>query len=75
MLEDIETIQLENGNHYIKVTEVELDGTKYFFLVNAKDTSDYVVRKEEGEEIVGLDDEQEFDKVIRKLLKDNKIEI
>ncbi len=72
---EIETIELENGKLYAKVTEVVIDNIKYFFLVNSKDTYDYVIRKEVGEEIVGLDNNEEFEKVLRKLLEDNKINI
>lgn len=72
---EIETIELENGKLYAKVTEVVIDNIKYFFLVNSKDTYDYVIRKEVGEEIVGLDNNEEFEKVLRKLLEDNKISI
>ena len=72
---EIETIELENGKLYAKVTEVVIDNIKYFFLVNSKDTYDYVIRKEVGEEIVGLDNNEEFEKVLRKILEDNKINI
>ena len=50
---EIETIELENGKLYAKVTEVVIDNIKYFFLVNSKDTYDYVIRKEVGEALEG----------------------
>ena len=63
---EVDTIIFDGKEYIIKET-FEVDGNKYCFIVNIEDPIDYTFRKEEiidGKEyVVGLDSEEEFDKV------------
>lgn len=60
-------VVLENGIEYTEISRMKLDGNTYVFLSNLDEPSDFCIRKllvnNNKEEIVGLDDEDEFDKV------------
>ena len=63
---DCESITLENGKEYILLAETEIEKVKYYLLYNPTDKYDYVFRKEQGEDLIGLDDEDEFAMVAAK---------
>lgn len=64
-------IKLEDGNDYIVIDKID----NYVFLSNIKDSNDFCIRKEieENEEkyLVGLDSNEEYEKVIKLLLEKN----
>ena len=64
---ELELVTLENGKVCIVIGEEVIDGTKYVYLVNAGNKKDYVIRKEFNNELIGLDDQKEFDKAIMNL--------
>ena len=66
---EVDSIVLENNQEYIKITEKIINNIKYYLLANPNSYSDFVIRKQIGEEIVGLNDEEEFNKVISVLMK------
>lgn len=57
-----------DGTDYFVFKEFVIQGTTYYHLVNEKDPFDFLYRKlsiQDGEEyLVGLDSDQEFDRVI-----------
>ena len=59
-----ELVTLENGKVYAIMDEIQKDSIKYLYLVNIEDTKDYAIRKEEGDLLVGLEDEKEFRKAM-----------
>ena len=48
-----------------------MDNIKYYLLVNPDNPKDFVIRKEEGKEIVGLDDKLEFAAAVADLFQKN----
>lgn len=64
-----EIVKLENGINYLILNEQVIDDDKYLYLVNVNDEDDFAIRKEEGEDLVGLT-EEEFDKVIKYIIKE-----
>ena len=68
---DCECITLENGIEYIVAATTEIDSIKYYLLVNPNNRKDFMIRKEDGDEIIGLDDKLEFATVTSDLLQKN----
>lgn len=64
---EVDTIELE-GKEYIIVEEITINGVVYMHLANSSDPEDFCIRKvivEDNEEIItGLDNREEFDKVL-----------
>ncbi len=54
---EVETIVLEDGLEYFIVDEIQ----SYIFLANVNNPEDVCIRKDVGEEITGLKDEQEVE--------------
>lgn len=65
-------ITLENGQDYYLVAKTSIDNRIYYMLVNEKSYKDVVIRKEVDDELVGLDDMNEFKSVIVSFYKDNE---
>lgn len=65
-----ESIILDDGIEYIILNSEVIDNIKYTLFVNINDDSDICFRKtiiKDGEEyFVGLDDEEEFKKILLK---------
>lgn len=61
---ELELVTLETGKVCIVIGEEIIDGTKYVYLVNAGSKKDYTIRKEINNELIGLNDQNEFDKAI-----------
>lgn len=69
---ELEFITLENGQDYFVATKTKVKDTIYYMLVNENVLSDIVIRKEVGDELVGLDDMNEFRLAIAKLYQENE---
>ena len=67
MEQEIEYVVLENSIPYIVIGNKIINDIKYYILVNSKNSNDFVIRKLIYDELVGLDDEQEFDLVINNI--------
>jgi hypothetical protein len=72
-MKEVATVTLEDGKICAILNELEIDKTKYVYLVNVEDRTDYVIRKMIGNELVGLTDEDELKKAMAFLIvkKDN----
>jgi len=70
----MESIVLDNGVEYLIVKTKEINGISYTLFANINDNSDICFRKtivENDEEFyVGLDNEEEFNKVVSYFAKD-----
>lgn len=64
--------KLDDGQDYFVVAETILDNDKYYLFVNEKSIKEPAIRKEVGDELVGLDDIMEFQKVIGQFILENK---
>lgn len=64
-MQEVKTIVLEDNIEYIVIGEIE----NYVYLVNSTDEEDMCIRKEIDDELVGLDNEEEFMRAIN-LFKD-----
>lgn len=71
MINEVDTIVLDNNKEYFKVTELTINNINYYLLNNIDDKSDFVIRKEVNDEIVGLDNEDEFNLIVNKLINKN----
>ncbi len=68
---DLEFVMLENGKKYCIIKEFIYNNVKYLYLTNIEDINDFTIRKEINDEFVGLDNEEEFNKIVDILI--NKI--
>lgn len=72
-MEEIKTVELEDGSTYIITDEIEVGEKKYLYLTNILDAEDFCIRKyivESGEEYLsGLDNKQEFDLALKYFLE------
>ena len=79
MVEDINVITLEDGIEYAIIDEIKHGDKKYIFLANINDYQDFCIRKviteKDGEFLVGLDDDAEFDLALMLFAKNKKQEI
>ena len=64
---EIEYIVLEDNNKYIVLGSQIINDITYYYLVNATNKNDFVIRKKINDDLIGLDDEQEFNLVINTL--------
>ena len=71
---DMKFIKLEDGNEYYVIAETKLKGTIYYLMVDTKNKKNCAIRKELGDELVGLDNYNEFELVISKFTVDLKDE-
>lgn len=62
-----ETITLEDGRECLILNELSMKKTKYLVLVNINNSTDFIIRKKVGNDIVGLDNEKEFENVLKEL--------
>ena len=72
-MDEIKTVELEDGATYVITDEIEINEKKYLYLTNILDVEDFCIRKyiiESGEEyLVGLDNKQEFDTALKYFLE------
>lgn len=64
-----EMVVLENGKVCVIIDEIISDNIKYIYLTNIENSKDYTIRKEENDSLIGLDDEEEFEKAMELLIK------
>lgn len=64
-----EMVVLENGKVCVIIDEIISDNTKYIYITNIENSKDYTIRKEENDSLIGLDDEEEFEKAMELLIK------
>lgn len=60
---DLNYITLENNKEYILLDEFLYNNSKYVVLVNSVDNEDYVLRQVIANELVGLENEEQFKEV------------
>lgn len=68
MEKEFETVTLEDGKDYVIISEIIENNVTYVYLVNMEDEKDFCIRKvqdgPDGKMLVGLTDNNEFDKAI-----------
>ncbi len=57
---ELKVITLEDNQDYAIIDEIE----GYLYLANVNDQNDICIRKDIGEEIIGLENEEEFYKAL-----------
>lgn len=61
-------VTLENGIEYTEIYRINCDGNTYVFLSNLDNPEDFCIRKlvvnNQKEQIIGLDNRNEFDRVL-----------
>ncbi len=60
---DVTFIKLEDGRDCILLDEFNYNNIKYAILVNSLDKDDFILRKIINDNLVGLENEEEFQKV------------
>lgn len=73
MVEEVDTIVLEDNNSYMITNELVINNTKYLLLTNENDITKYCIRKIKNinneEYLVGLDSEEELNQVLSVFMK------
>lgn len=73
---DMDVVTLEDGNEYVILDEIDIDGVKYVYLTTDEDEPKFKVRKVQMagniEMYVGLDSDSEFDKAMLYFTKNHK---
>lgn len=64
-MKEYNVVTLENGIEYTEIKRLDNNGNTYVFLSNLKMPDDFCIRKLVGDEIFGLDSDQEFDQVFK----------
>ena len=57
-------IKLEDGINYIITETIKFGDYEYIYLTNENDVNDFCIRKIVNDEIVGLEDENEYNKAL-----------
>lgn len=58
-----------DGIDYLIVNEIDYNNKHYVYLVNENDTSDILIRIEKDDYLEPLEDEKEFDELLKMFLK------
>ena len=66
---------LLNDKEYLIIDEIKYNDTNYLYLVNNKNSKDFVIRKEKDDLLVGLDNDNEFNDVMSLFVQKNIKEI
>ncbi len=78
-MKEMDVVTLEDGNEYIILDEIDIDGVKYVYLTTEEDETKFKIRKVQMagniEMYVGLDSDSEFDKAMLYFTKNHKDEI
>lgn len=69
---NITVVKLEDNKECIVLDEFLYENNKYVILVNCANRQDFIVRKVENNDLVGLDNEEHFQKVFLYYL-DNRL--
>lgn len=74
-MQEVEVITLEDGNTYMVVDEINVNGVRYVYLSNEEDVASFAVRKiniiNNEEYLVSLSDKEEFNKALQYFLDKN----
>lgn len=74
-MQEVEVITLEDGNTYMVVDEINVNGVRYVYLSNEEDVASFAVRKiniiNNEEYLVSLNDKEEFNKALQYFLDKN----
>ncbi len=74
--EMIEYVTLEDDLDYLVIDEIETENTTYLYLNNEEDPDNLVIRKVHPDnQIVPLDNEDEYHKALLLFVKKNKEEV
>ena len=65
---EVEFVRLENNLEYIVLENEIINGVEYLYLVNSQNDRDYVIRKKVNGNLVGLDNDSEFEVVVNSLM-------
>ena len=57
-------VTLEDNRECVLLDEISFNNEKYAILVNALNKDDYIIRKIVGEELIGLENEEELQQVL-----------
>ncbi len=75
-IKEYDSVTLEDGEEYIILDEIDIDGDRYVYLSNENDNHRFKVRKAKKvgniEMFVGLDSDDEFDKAMLYFSKKHK---
>lgn len=66
---ELEFVILDDNKKYCIINEIIYNNIKYLYLTNIENIDDFTIRKEMNNEFVGLDNEEEFDKVVDIFIK------
>lgn len=65
---NIKCVKLEDGIEYMILDEIDSDVNTYVYLTNIEDEEDFCIRKVDNSRnsqlLVGLDNDEEFDKAL-----------
>lgn len=68
---ELDFVILENGKEYIIINEIVINNIKYLYLVNSMNSKDFVIRKEVGNELIGLKDRKELEIAMSNFIQNN----
>ncbi|MBQ3297838.1 MAG: hypothetical protein IJG97_03435 [Bacilli bacterium] len=71
-MKDLELVEI-NNNSYVVLKEVKHKDTSYLYLSNINDEEDIMIRKTEGDMIIPLASEEEFEIACNLLIKQGLI--
>ena len=71
---ELDFVTLDN-KEYLVIDEIKHNDINYIYLVNNKNSKDFVIRKEKDDLLVGLDNEEEFNEVMKSFINKNIEEI
>ena len=60
----INVIKLENQKEYAIIKELIIDNITYVYLNNINDNKDFTIRKKDHQDLIGLDNLEELEKVM-----------
>ncbi len=66
---ELEFVILDDNKKYCIINEIIYNNIKYLYLTNIENIDDFTIRKEINNEFVGLDNEEEFNKVVDIFIK------
>lgn len=75
-MKEVKCVKLEDGLDYMVIDEIDNEDVTYVYLANVLDEEDFCIRKvdnmKNGELLVGLDSDEEFDKALLIFTKKHK---
>lgn len=77
MEKEFEMVTLEDGKEYVIIEEITENDVTYVYLTNVEDETDFCIRKvideQTGKMLIGLSDNNEFDKALLYFTKKNNV--